>query len=241
MEKREENRAFSLLEILVTVAIVAVLASTAIVSYLGYKERVDEMTDETNQLILQTALKIYATDTGTVAGTISKIPHRDIERACAMVTEGKKPYTMMVYLSERGQELWGGSTAEAASGQGNTFLPSKYYNNDLKVITCPRDATPPTGFDPSTGQPLGGTSYAIRDTFQNQPSSVLTNALPGAELIIESDSTDGTPGSEAYRHRGGTESIATQVDGKHIRKLKAKSTGGGSAPHKPTKAGEDRD
>lgn len=199
------KRAFTMMEVLISLVVISIVAAAAIISYQGYRERVDEMTDETNQLILQTAIKVFATDTGNVAGELGQLRPSDLERAYAMVGQGKKPYTMVAHLLEGlWHQLIGTSIAEA-------YIPPKYFNNDLRVITCPRDLSKPTGFDP-TGKPLGGISYEITGPFRDKPLSFLLDPQ-NAEipLIYEADSSNG---GEVFRHRGGHVAVRTNAAGR---------------------------
>ena len=203
----KQKPGFSMIELLIVVVIVSIVAGASIVGYRRYKERVDEMSDQTNQLILQTAVKVFATDTGSVAGALSELRDTDIQRAYAMVTEGKKSYTLLAHVKEMWRELGGNSIAEA-----QTFLPPRYYNNNLAILICPRDLTCPTGFDPITGRPLGGISYEITGPFRGKPLSFLLDPANAAiPIIYEADSTDGM---EVYRHERGRAAVRADATGR---------------------------
>ncbi len=209
------RKAFTLMELLVTVAMLSIIVSIAIVSYLGYQDRVSMLVDQTNQKILAAAIRIQATETGTVAGSLSELRPENLERAYAqMGAGGKRSYTMLVYLDQVWKEWLGVPVAEAT-----TFLPAECYNIDLKTITCPRDSTPPTGFTVTVSgqsQPTGGVSYALAPIVQNKSLAWLLDlSANGTQpLIVESDSATGSP--RALRHKGSSGAavgITTRVNG----------------------------
>lgn len=202
-------RAFTLLETLMTVLVIVIVAAASISSYQGYRDRVAVLVDETNQKILAAAVKIAAANSGSVAGGLSELPPESVERAYALVTEGKRPYTLLAYLGEIWQEAWSEKTAHA-----DTFLPSKYYKQDLKVITCLKDKTPPTGFD-TIGKPAGGKSYDIHPQARNKSLSWLLDPNNASlSLIIE---TDDSGNFREFRHQrnGQKFQVETSVRAKH--------------------------
>lgn len=199
---------FTLIELLAAMAILAIIASMAVVGYRGYLDEAAMLQDETNMMILEAAVKINAIQTGTVAGTISDLRPSDLERAYALVSQGKRPYTLLAYAGESWRSLfWGESVAEA-----DEFLPSEYYHRDLKVVTCPKDPSKPTGFD-ADGRP-NGSSYAIHKKLKGKPIRDLLRSPPDRVLIYESDGGK----KEVYRHRGQEEAVRVTIAGKAIRR-----------------------
>ncbi|MBI3318448.1 MAG: hypothetical protein HYZ90_04775 [Candidatus Omnitrophica bacterium] len=198
--------AFTVLELLISVVVIAVIASVAVLGYEEYKDRTVMLIEGANEKRIAVLLKIHTTDTGTVAGSLSEIPREHFERATALQTEGKRPYTVWAHLQQKWREFREGSVAFA---QLNDFLPSELYQRDLSVITCPRDKTPPTGFDAS-GRPIPSASYEIAPEAAGQPLSwLLDPANAGARLIIEAD--DG--GLEEYRHLWSSAAVEVSVGG----------------------------
>ncbi len=206
-----KSKAFTLIEMMVAVVVLTIIVSIAIVSYQGYQDRVSMMVDETNETILHAAVRMNAVDTGTVAGDVSKLRRIDLERAYALVVHPKtRPFTLLAYLGQRWAALWGG-TAEAA----DPFLPPKYYNKQLKVIQCPSDPFPPTGFDLNSGRPVGGVSYIIHPTAAGESYSWFMNSANRDRLlIIEADEAGG---SEVFRHGGRKVAVRITVGGKSSR------------------------
>ncbi len=197
------KRGFTMLEILIAVVVLAILASIAMVNYQGYRDRVTMMVDATNQKVLAAAVKIYAYDTGALPGSLSDLRSRDLDRAFAGVSKGKRPYTMLAHWRELIQQAVGIPVAYAE------FLPSRYYNGDLKVISCPKDPDPPTGFNAS-GKPMGGKSYEIAPEFKGKPLSfILATANKNKTLIFESDEA----GSPEFRHRNRDRAVVTSPGG----------------------------
>ena len=207
MKKRGKKSGFTLIEIFVAMTILTVLISVAMVGYQGYRDRVAVMVDETNQKVLQAALKLFAYDNNALPGSLSDLRPRDLHRAYALVTEGKRSYTMLAHLQVMWQETVGVDVAEAQ-------LPPRYYNNDIETITCLSDRTPPPA----------GVSYGLNLAAAGRPLRwLLDEANGGVVLIIETD-TRGS-GTLALRHGGldsllrgdpgGKFSVSTTVRGRH--------------------------
>ncbi len=203
------RRSFTLIELLMSVVILAILASVAIANYQGYVDRAAMLQDETNLMVLQTAVKINAMETGVVAGSISDLPQLDVERAYAAVIQGKRPYTLMAYLQERWHSIWDGSVAEADP----LFV---YYNRDLKTATCPSDKVRPT-LD-TAGKNVVNPSYVISKKMRGQTVQFML-ARPGSTLLYEVDKTPSVAGErEAYRHARSHRTVRVWVSGKTRRK-----------------------
>ncbi len=213
------RNSFTLIELLAAVTILMITASLAVVGFQGYLDQAAMLQDETNMMILQMAVKINAVETGTIAGSLSELQPIDLEKAYAAVAQGKRPYTMLAYVSEGWRSLWGGSIAEAA----DSFLPARYYNRDLKTITCPKDPVKPTGFD-ANDKPLGGASYAISAAFKGQKPVSFLLANPDKTLIYEVDKSSSNQ-REAYRHDGGKKSVRVTAAGKTYIADRGKSDG----------------
>ncbi len=209
--KRHRWKGMSLLEVVASLVALVILVSLAVAGYQSYRDRTAMLMDETNQKVLQAAVKLYAYDSKSLPGSLSDLRPNDLSRAYTWVTEGKRPYTFLVFV----QELLGERVAEAVP------LPGKYYNNDLNILTCPKDPTPPA---------KGGYSYALSANWVNRPFKDLLDARNADDpLIVESDrpvaKTDDTAGEIAYRHGRGTLAVTTSVRGEHGKKMKKKAPG----------------
>lgn len=214
-----QNRGFTIMELMVAVVILGILASMALVGYQGYRDRAALMVDETNQKVLQAAVKLYAYDHNALPASLSDLRPRDFQRAYALVIEGRKPYTLLAYL----QENLGVMTAEAHVGAPGPLHP-EYYQNNVNILRCPSDTN-------------GGVSYQISNVFSGTPLSTLLNPLnAGSTLIFESD-TAGNGANPAtaivFRHGGARIAVITTVGG--VRKRQESSTnaggGGGGGSH----------
>lgn len=207
-----------MMELMIAVIVLGVLASVALVGYQGYRDRAAMLVDETNQKVLQAAVKLYAYDHNALPASLSNLRPRDFRRAYALVVEGRKPYTLWAYF----QENVGVTTAEAHVGAPGRLHP-EYYQNNANITRCPSDTN-------------GGVSYQISTAFSGAPlSTLLDPANAGATLIFESDTggNGADPSTAAVsRHEGGRTSVITTVGG--IRKrLRTTSSGGGNGgnPH----------
>lgn len=191
-------KAFTLIEMLVAVVVLIIVSAVSVATYQGYRDRTAMLVDETNQKILAAAVKIYAIETGTVAGTLAELRPSDLERAYALVIEGHPRYTFWAFL----QESFGIPIAEAVP------LPGKYYANNKKVLSCPSDPT-----TPANGK---GISYTVNPVFRT-PADIQNLANGGLPFIIECNDT----GNLEFRHGGpfAPKSIAviTLLNGKHER------------------------
>ncbi len=197
---------FTMLEILIAVMVMAALASMATAGFTQYRDRTAILVDESNQAVIQAAVKLYAYDNNALPGPLSDLTRDQFDRAYAMVSDGKRPFTLFAYL-QNAVGLTG--TAEAVP------LPDRYLGeNPQKILTCPSDSTPPSA---------GGISYNINPFFANQPLSVLL-ANPDVDLIGETDSAlasdaaGNLTGGFALRHRGGRTAILVTASGRKHRK-----------------------
>ncbi len=206
-------RAFTIMELMVAVVILTLLVSIASVGYSQYQDKAAMLVDETNQKVLLAAVKLYAYDTNALPGSLSQLRSRDVDRAYAQVTDGKKPYTLLAFLKEQVGLF---DIAEAVPLL--PLLPDKYFgggqvtqDQKWKILTCPLDKTPPSG---------GGYSYGITGGLNgaaNKPLSWLLNPANAAKTIIaESDGPNPDPtnaASFAHRHEGGRTSVTVSAGG----------------------------
>ena len=214
MRKWSKRKAFSMMELMVAVVVLTILSSIAIVGYQGYIDRAAMLKDEINQKIWHTAVQMDAASTGTIAGSLSELSPEVLDRAYALVIDGKsRPYTLSAYLGEPWRQWWGSPVAESS-----TYVPSSYYNKDVGVLKCPSDrrSNLATSFDAS-GKPEGPISYAISsgaDGAAGKPYSWFKNpANVDKDLVIESD--NGT--DVVYRHHHGKTAVVINVRGQHKR------------------------
>lgn len=214
MRRRSRWPAFTLLELMVTVLVISVLVSMAMVGYSGYRDRTAMLVDETNQKVILAAAKLYAYDNRFLPGNLSELQPEHLERAYAMLTEGKQPYTLWAFLLEHA------GLEEVAEARTLLTHPAGYLgHNPLKVLTCPIDATPP-------GSGTGARSYDMSQGANGaagKPLNWLLDPLNGdRNVIIETD--DGAV--QSFRHKRGTQSVAITTTGI----LRRQGRGGSNIP-----------
>ena len=177
-----------MIEVMVAVVILLVLVSLASVGYQKYRDRTWMLVDETNEKILLAAVKLYAYDTHALPGSLSQLRGGDLERAYALVTGGKRPYTLFAFLQEQLGFL---DIAEAQP------LPSRYLgDNPQKILTCLADKT-------SEGISYGITTGGTDGAAEKPLSWLLDTNNAGKAVIVESDTKNPAPnGPFARRHEG---------------------------------------
>ena len=242
MQRRQRNVAFTLLELLVAVIVISILASMAMVGYRGYQDRVAIMVDETNQKILQIAVRMQAIDTGSIAGSLARVNPEYLDRAYAKYMEGKPTYTMLAYA----KEVLGVPVAEAVP------LQIRYLTGqgDLRrLLTCPVGPTfPAYGVNPDVS--CAGVAWMLRPVNQGVP---LIIEIGGNEQPADCNDVRNPPdnpelakpASLALRHKNGTLRVVTSVTGIPCVQLsdgtvnckEIPSGGGGTPPQKPPPPG----
>ena len=213
---------FTAMEMIIAIVIMTVILSLSMAGYQRYRDRAAMLVDETNQKVLQAAVKLYAYDNNALPGSLSELRREDLHRAYASVVEGKRPYTFLAFLQEN---LGLFDIAEAAP------LPSRYYNEDENLLTCPGDPTPPSE---------GGVSYALPSQWENSPLSALLDPRNAdAPLIVEADEAQNA--KVVFRHGQGTLTVQTTVKGDNLRKAgKAASEAEWKKPAKAAPAKGDK-
>ena len=201
----DRKRAFTVIELMVAVVILTIIVSIATVGYTQYLDKTAMMVDETNQKVLLGAVKLFAYDTNALPGSLSQLRSRDLERAYAQVTDGKRPYTLFAFLQEQVGLF---DIAEAQP------LPNRYIGGGgaaqtqeqlWRILTCPVDSSPPSA---------GGRSYGLHAAAAHQPLSwLLDPANAGRTCIVESDIANPTDNDFARRHEGGHTSVSATTDG----------------------------
>jgi len=239
--RKKLSQAFTLTELLVVVVIVGVLTTVGVAGYQGYRDRAATMVDETNLQVLSQALKTYAYDNDALPAGLSELPHEYVDRALVQLRSERKPYTLLAHA----QTLWREFLGE--EGAAYAFLPPRYINNDIKILQCPSDSTPPTAFD-GDGRPVGGVSYALNPQLAGAP--LKTFLRNDAILIFEADELpagnvdpDSSEAPWVFRHQtggvlagltAGGNAIAIRSNGKVI--TRHRRTGGSANASTSTNA-----
>ncbi len=201
----DRKRAFTVIELMVAVVILTIIVSLASVGYAQYRDKTAMLVDETNQKVLLGAVKLFAYDTNALPGSLSQLRSRDLERAYAQVTDGKRPYTLFAFLQEQVGLF---DIAEAQP------LPNRYIGGGgaaqtqeqlWRILTCPVDSSPPS---------VGGRSYGLHAAAAHQPLSwLLDPANAGRTCIVESDIANPTDADFARRHEGGRTYVRATAGG----------------------------
>lgn len=221
MAERLLRRGFTVMELMLAVMILTIIAAMSTAGYTRYRDKAAMLVDETNQKVLLAAVKLYAYDTNALPGSLSQLRSRDIERAYAQVTDGKRPYTLLAFLQEQVGLF---DIAEAAP------LPEKYFGGGqstpqqvLKLLTCPIDSTPPEQYPNPTKHSYGITKGdPAGDGAAGKPLSwLLDSKNAGLTVIAESDIRDPDPKKDKdfeRRHEGGKTFVKISAGGVTERK-----------------------
>ena len=185
--QRQTRAGFSMMELMIATVVLLILASVSMAGYQGYRDRAAMLVDETNQKVLAAAVKLYAYDNSALPASLSQLEPQHLERAFAMVTEGKRPHTVFAYLKE-----WVGMGVAEAAAAANS-LPPRYYNNNPRLLVCPMDSA--------------SSSYNIVQSWRGKSLKEFL-AADGSQSLIEEDRS-------RPRHRGGTSIIVTTINGEH--------------------------
>lgn len=217
--------AFTLLELLITIIVISVIVSMSMIGYRGYQDRVAAMVDETNQRIIQMALRMQAIDTGAIAGSLGELKLDYVERAYAKYldeTKERPSYTMLAYA----RELFGVPVAEAVPLQIR-YLPDQVPRALNKLFRCPRDRTPA---EFGTANFLSLCSYTVNPAAACASLSWMlrpANAL--VPLVLEKEDGSTSDCGNAVRNPADNPPLSTAgLAFRHARKTCAlTATGGG--------------
>lgn len=197
----KRKSAFVLTEIIIACVIIAIIASIALATYQKAREKTDQLLCETREKLIYTAVKMSIYDTGVVPASLTKVWDEYKDKAVAQLREENNNSRFSFVKN------WAlVKVAEASFGD--------YYGNDISVITCPRDKTPPPT----------GVSYSIHSAAKGKTRTWM-KANPNATLLYETDSDGGT---RVHRHKIGGQLICNVVtaDGKPGKKYgQAKAPG----------------
>ena len=179
-----EKKAFTLIEIIVVIIIIAVLSTLLIPVYFNLIEKSNDTSCATNQRVLLGALEMYAIDNPQLPATLSQLRDKDLERAWAK--EMSEPGNWKKRLAYAISDFNFKPLAYAASS--GSWL--KEYLGLVGGPACPKDQTPP---------PLGF-SYGLSFQFIEAPSSDFLNA--NLDDLVIADSDDSVFFRPEPRHKG---------------------------------------
>ncbi len=201
------RKGFTIIELMVSVMILTIIVALSTVGYTRYRDKAAMLVDETNLKVILAGLKLSAYDNNVLPGSLSELDSRYLERAYALVTEGKHPYTFFAFLQE---QLGLRDIAEAVP------LDKRYLgDNPLRVLTCPTDGTKPEQYPNPTKHSYGITT-GEPDGAANKSLSWLLLPTNAVKIVIaESDGPNPSPaGTEfARRHKGDTTCVQISAAG----------------------------
>jgi len=127
-----KNKAFTLIEVLITVLIISILSSASLVVWSSMMEKTREEICQQNELILMEALKFYIYDNEAVPTSLSKLVPEYADFAIASLKKSRpqalamrKIYLALLYIDE-------GSVAWAARPNFK-----RYLGMNATVLRCP--------------------------------------------------------------------------------------------------------
>lgn len=179
-----KKRAFTIMEIIIVVAVIGILATLAFPAYKNVIENSKARVCETNLQALNTALEIYAMDHDVMPGDLSELPPEDVQKAYARILQEKGAWKIKLAYFIVGQEQ---------RGLVYAGLLTNLAGGNISLMTCPADHTPPAE---------GGISYGLNSALASMTSQVY-RALPASALLIgDSDTTTFTSESSLKeRHK----------------------------------------
>jgi type II secretory pathway pseudopilin PulG len=182
-----KKKSFTLMEILITVALVGVLTVIGIPVYRNVVEQAKAKVCESNLKTLHTALEIYLVTNDNLPTVITGLPRRYIREAHKRVLSEKGAWKIELAYFIVGWRQRG--VAYAAS-----FLIDELGKGNLGVSTCPVDTTPPSA---------GGYSYGLNFALSGVTSRAYKNNISDDVLIFADcgGSTFRTTADLASRHR----------------------------------------
>jgi prepilin-type N-terminal cleavage/methylation domain-containing protein len=118
------KRAFTLIEMMITVVILGILATTAIAGYQGIMAKSKLQTDKVNVMMLLQATKVYYLENDKIPATLASLDARHFDRAYAEVlnTPAKRlAYAAMIRLNNDGVAFAAGDACPPGSTNLDAF------------------------------------------------------------------------------------------------------------------------
>jgi general secretion pathway protein G len=114
LSKAKNERGFTLIELMISVAIIGVLAAIAIPNYIRYRERAKIAKVQSELKTIEKAVMMLAIDTGFWPNKekvnepdTKEVWNLNVDTAGITDTDGSYPYWMGPYLGEVPQDPWG--------------------------------------------------------------------------------------------------------------------------------------
>lgn len=145
------KKGFTLLEIVIVLVVLGILATLSLPLYQNTIENAKIKVCETNLKAIRAAIEIYGLENDRMPGSISQLKPEHLRKAWAKIFKEenswkiKLPY-FIIDLQNKGLLY-----------AQDSFV-RRYLGGDIKLITCPKDETPPRWRDDGT---IEGRSYGI--------------------------------------------------------------------------------
>lgn len=169
------KKAFTLIEILVTVIIMGIFASIVIPNYQNFVEKQKAKACESNLKVLQEALDIYAIDHDTMPASLSELPSETLDKAFARVLERKGSW--QIKLAYFIVDLNRDNLLYAAVAK--PFIRQLVRSNS-RVLVCPKDTTVLSH---------GGVSYGINSILAGKTKKQYKNLANATRIFGDCGST----------------------------------------------------
>ncbi len=149
IQVRKTERGFTLIELIVVLAIVLVLSSIAMYLHQRGLAHARKTVCQTNLRALQTAIELYVAENGDLPGTLTHLKLEHLEKAYAKAIKDRgwliKAYTFLIKLDE----------SDHAYAQFLTYENLKEYGATEKIFHCPADHN-------------GGASYGMNSDIEGE-------------------------------------------------------------------------
>lgn len=186
------NKGYTLIEILIILAIILILASIVTAFYRGYVNRAKDAVCQENLKVLNSAVKLYLIENEVLPAVLGDLKLEHLEKAYAKVIKDRDWFTKFSHF------LLKLNTSSEAYAQFLTYENLKKFGMSKDVFKCPFDVN-------------GGASYGING---NLSGKGIADINEGNILIGDSDNYVFVEVSQLKkRHRHGKVAIAVSMGG----------------------------
>ena len=189
-------RGFTLLEIVVAVAVLMIISSIAVVSYTNYISNASETVCAENLDGLRNAVMIYVREKAALPTALGELEPEQLKKGYDLAMKNAK------WKSKLAHSFLEFNITSEAHAFTLSYEDLKAYGANHEIFQCPEDHN-------------GGASYAINaDIAGKKWSEISANVV----LIAESDSDTFSKSSDLQlRHEGKTKALAITKNGRIIK------------------------
>jgi prepilin-type N-terminal cleavage/methylation domain-containing protein len=165
-------KAFTLMEIMVALAIVLILATLGIPTFKNVYENANAKVCETKLLTIQTGYDIYKMEHDAMPGSLSEIPYEYFNRAYAKIMQGKDSWKIKLayFITD-----W----KERGLAYAEPFL-SKLVKGQRNLLICPSDKR----------EQANKISYCINKKIKGLNAEDADRAIEGEPLVVDCNGDD---------------------------------------------------